>query len=72
MERTLTTGEIVSVGVLAQNHQGVFFQYDKSYLSRFGNLSRYVMRLDSLLRLQPGVINQNIEIEVTHATDWHL
>ncbi|PRY64807.1 hypothetical protein B0H98_104111 [Vreelandella songnenensis] len=25
--RTLSTGEQAAVGVLAQNHQGVFFQY---------------------------------------------
>ncbi len=39
VERTLTTGETVSVGILAQNRQGVFFQYDDIYLSTFGNLS---------------------------------
>ncbi len=39
VERTLTTGEMVSVDILAQNRQGVFFQYDENYISRFGNLS---------------------------------
>lgn len=35
--RTLSTGERVAVGVLAQNRQGVFFQYDESYVQQFGN-----------------------------------
>ncbi|MBU2706343.1 hypothetical protein KCM76_10115 [Zooshikella marina] len=34
--RTLATGEVITVGVLAQNRQGVFFQYDSGYLSSFG------------------------------------
>ena len=36
--RTLSSGEQVAVGVLAQNRQGVFFQYADSYLQQFGNL----------------------------------
>ena len=37
--RTLSSSEQVAVGVLAQNRQGVFFQYADSYLQQFGNLS---------------------------------
>jgi serine/threonine-protein kinase HipA len=37
--RTLSSGEQISVGVLAQNRQGVFFQYADDYLQQFGNLS---------------------------------
>jgi len=50
VQRTLTTGEIVSVGVLAQNRQGVFFQYDESYVNKFGNLSPFTLQAD--VRLQ--------------------
>ena len=39
--RTLSSGEQVAVGVLAQNRQGVFFQYADSYLQQFGNLSPF-------------------------------
>ncbi|MPW37615.1 type II toxin-antitoxin system HipA family toxin [Vibrio sp. B1Z05] len=60
VERTLTTGEIVSVGVLAQNHQGVFFQYDKSYLSRFGNLSPFTLQGDTRLQQAPKDPHQGI------------
>ena len=36
VQRTLTTGETVAVGVLAQNRQGVFFQYFDEYISKIG------------------------------------
>jgi len=58
--RTLTTGEIVSVGVLAQNRQGVFFQYDEGYLGRFGNLSPFTLRGDVRLQQAPKVPHQGI------------
>ncbi|MFT7110689.1 MAG: serine/threonine-protein kinase HipA [Psychrobacter glaciei] len=48
--RTLTTGEQVEVGVLAQNLQGVFFQYHKEYIDKFGNLSPF--NLDKNVQLQ--------------------
>jgi serine/threonine-protein kinase HipA len=60
VERTLTTGETVSVGVLAQNRQGVFFQYDESYLSRFGNLSPFTLQGDVRLQQAPKEPHQGI------------
>jgi len=58
--RTLTTGKIVSVGVLAQSRQGVFFQYDESYLSRFGNLSPFTLQGDARLQQAPKEPHQGI------------
>ncbi len=58
--RTLTTGEIVSVGVLAQNRQGVFFQYDENYISRFGNLSPFTLQGDVRLQQAPKAPHQGI------------
>ncbi|MGB0466963.1 MAG: type II toxin-antitoxin system HipA family toxin [Pontibacterium sp.] len=60
VERTLTTGETVSVGVLAQNRQGVFFQYDESYLSRFSNLSPFTLQGDVRLQQAPKEPHQGI------------
>lgn len=37
--RTLSSGDQIAVGVLAQNRQGVFFQYAGRYLQQFGSLS---------------------------------
>ncbi len=54
--RTLSTGEDVQVGVLAQNNKGVFFQYKANYLDRFGragNLSPYKLKLDTSLQMAP-------------------
>ena len=39
--RTLSDSTELPVGVLAQNRQGVYFQYDQSYLNKFGNLSPF-------------------------------
>ncbi len=51
--RTLSIGEQVFVGTLAQNRQGVFFQYDSGYLTQFGNLSPFTLKSNSLLQLAP-------------------
>ena len=58
--RTLTTGEMVSVGVLAQNRQGVFFQYDENYISKFGNLSPFTLQGDVRLQQAPKEPHQGI------------
>lgn len=51
--RTLSTGKAVSVGVLAQNRQDVFFQYDANYLKQFGNLSPFMMKESTELQVAP-------------------
>ncbi len=51
--RTLGTGEQVAVGVLAQNRQGIFFQYDQGYLQQFGNLSPLTLRPTTELQRAP-------------------
>ena len=54
--RTFSTGEKTLIGVLAQNKQGVFFQYASEYLERFkqaGNLSPYKLKMDASLQLAP-------------------
>jgi len=53
VHRRLSTSELVSVGVLAQNKQGVFFQYDAGYLARFGNLSPFAMQANSRVQAAP-------------------
>ena len=53
VSRTLANGERVVVGGLAQNRQGVFFQYDERYLTRFGPLSPYGLQWDTSVQLAP-------------------
>ncbi|XXQ67840.1 type II toxin-antitoxin system HipA family toxin [Neisseriaceae bacterium B1] len=48
--RTLSTGQRVEVGVLAQNSQGVYFQYREDYLRQYGNLSPFRLQADSRLQ----------------------
>lgn len=55
--RTFCTGEKRLIGVLAQNNQGVFFQYASEYQERFGhsgNLSPYKLKMDAGLQLAPS------------------
>lgn len=51
--RILSTAQAVPVGVLAQNRQGVFFQYDADYLSRFGNLAPFTLPPSLELHMAP-------------------
>ncbi len=53
VNRTLSTGQVVWVGTLAQNSQGIYFQYDEAYLSSFGNLSPFTLQPTTALQLAP-------------------
>ena len=60
VQRILTTGELIPVGVLAQNRQGVFFQYDENYIGKFGNLSPFTLQADARLQPAPKQPHQGI------------
>ncbi|OAI08444.1 type II toxin-antitoxin system HipA family toxin [Methylomonas methanica] len=60
IRRTLSTGDSVAVGVLAQNRQGVFFQYDAKYLERYGNLSPFTLTPDTQLQRAPAEPHQGL------------
>lgn len=51
--RVLATGQAVTVGVLAQNRQGAFFQYAADYLGQYGNLSPFGLKATTELQLAP-------------------
>lgn len=53
VQRRLATGNVIDVGVLAQNRQGVYFQYEDSYVNAFGNLSPFSMKFDTNLQAAP-------------------
>jgi serine/threonine-protein kinase HipA len=53
VSRTLSTGLKVPVGTLAQNRQGVYFQYHPGYLQNFGNLSPFTLRATHELQTAP-------------------
>ena len=58
--RTLSSGEQVAVGVLAQNRQGVFFQYADSYLQQFGNLSPFTLQSSTQVQAAPRAPHQGV------------
>ncbi|MDX3772590.1 type II toxin-antitoxin system HipA family toxin [Chromatiaceae bacterium AAb-1] len=51
--RTLQSGAKVAAGILAQNRQGVFFQYDQDYLHSFKNLSPFTINFDGSVQPAP-------------------
>ncbi len=51
--RKLSDGSSAAVGELAQNKQGVYFQYYTSYLEQFSNLSPFNLNFDPTLQLAP-------------------
>ena len=61
VSRTLSQGESVIVGVMAQNRQGVFFQYDSQYLARFGNLSPFGLKASADLQLAPQLPHSGLQ-----------
>ena len=60
VNRVLDSGDIVSVGRLAQNSQGVFFQYNADYVSRFSNLSPYRLKADARVQKGPREPHQGL------------
>lgn len=58
--RRLATGSRVPVGVLAQNAQAVYFQYDKDYLSNYANLSPFSLSFDNRLQQAPATPHQGM------------
>ena len=53
VSRRLSDGQLVSVGVLAQNRQGVFFQYADDYWQRYHSLSPFQLPFDNGLHQAP-------------------
>ncbi|PCH94503.1 MAG: phosphatidylinositol kinase [Gammaproteobacteria bacterium] len=51
--RKLSDGSFIPVGELAQNKQGVYFQYHNSYLEQFSSLSPFNLSFDSTIQLAP-------------------
>ena len=52
--RRLSDASEVLVGQLAQNKQGVYFQYSDTYLSKYQNLSPYALAFNNTLAKAPN------------------
>lgn len=53
VKRTLSNGQDVEVGTLAQNRKGVFFQYQQHYLEQYANLSPFSLAHSTSLQIAP-------------------
>lgn len=51
--RELSNGKNIQVGILAQNKQGIYFQYHNSYLNSQQNLSPFKLKFTNELQLAP-------------------
>lgn len=51
--RTITSNQKVKVGQLAQNHSGIYFQYDQVYIAKHANLSPFALKFDLALQKAP-------------------
>lgn len=60
VSRILSSADRVCVGVLAQNRQGVFFQYDADYLATYGNLSPFTLKATTALQPAPKTPHQGV------------
>ena len=58
--RRWSTGSRIRVGVLAQNRQGVFFQYDRGYLGRRASLSPFTLPFDAGLHRAPPTPHEGL------------
>lgn len=53
VHRRFSNGSKQHVGQLAQNHQGIFFQYSEDYLNQFSSLSPFKLPFNSQLHKAP-------------------
>ena len=58
--RKLSDGSSCKAGELAQNKQGVYFQYEAGYLDRFSNLSPFNLNFNSSLQLAPNTPHRGL------------
>ncbi len=58
--RCLSDGNEVTVGQLAQNQQGVYFQYDANYLKHYQSLSPFTLPFSDALAKAPNQPHQGL------------
>jgi serine/threonine-protein kinase HipA len=59
--RTFSDASRRWVGTLAQNTQGVFFQYQPEYLEQFSSLSPFRLSFDNSVQLAPRAPHQGLQ-----------
>ncbi len=59
VKRKLSDGSQVIIGELAQNRQGVYFQYNDEYLNHYSNLSPFNLSFDSSVNVAIALIHKD-------------
>ncbi|WP_371195983.1 HipA N-terminal domain-containing protein [Glaciecola sp. SC05] len=56
----LSNGEIAHVGELAENKNGIYFQYAETYLSKYSNLSPFALEQSTNVQIGPSTPHQKL------------
>ncbi|MFU8784451.1 HipA N-terminal domain-containing protein, partial [Aliidiomarina sp.] len=60
VQRTFSNGMQVRIGTLAQNQQGVFFQYEREYVASYPHLAPFTLNFDTALQRAPKEPHQGL------------
>ena len=60
VKRRLSDGDSVSVGELAENTKGIFFQYDESYLENYSPIAPFTLEFDDSVQKAPSVPHKKL------------
>lgn len=60
VKRRLSDGKSITVGELAENKQGIFFQYNDEYLSGYTSLAPFTLAFDKSIQKAPSAPHQKL------------
>lgn len=60
VKRCLTNGEIVQAGELAENKNGIYFQYNETYLNEYSSLSPFALEQSANIQIGPSTPHQKL------------
>ena len=61
VKRKLASGNAVKVGELAENKNGIYFQYNQQYLAQYGNISPFALEESAQAQLGPQAPHQRLQ-----------
>lgn len=60
VKRRLANGSTISVGELAENNTGIYFQYDEHYLAKYSNIAPFTLDESTRLQLAPSTPHKKL------------
>ena len=61
VKRKLASGNTITVGELAENKSGIYFQYNEQYLAQYGNISPFALEESAQAQLGPQAPHQRLQ-----------